>query len=197
MADSSAGDARTPRRTVKFRLEIRQLDPGPILEPRAPEATHMTRFWTIPVLAAALTVGACSKESSQAQPPAGDPAAPPAAAAPPEPVPAAPGAAAPRAAAPARPSTTPRASDAAKPLQNSAAPPAVHEPPAPPKPTYHDVTVASGTQIPLELLTSLSSETAEVETEVQGRTKQAIVVGGETVIPNGATLTGNVTDVAS
>jgi hypothetical protein len=57
--------------------------------------------------------------------------------------------------------------------------------------------VASGTEIPLELLTSLSSETAEVETEVRGRTKQAIVVGGETVIPNGATITGNVTDVAS
>ena len=162
----------------------------------------MTRFWTIPVLAAALTVAACSKDTSQAQPPAGDPTAPPAAATPADPAPgapaaAAPAAAAPRAAAPARPSTTPKASDTAKPLQNTAAAPAVHAPPAPPKPTYHDVTVASGTQIPFELLTSLSSETAEVETEVQGRTKQAIVVGGETVIPNGATLTGNVTDVAS
>jgi hypothetical protein len=59
------------------------------------------------------------------------------------------------------------------------------------------VTVASGTQIPLELLTSLSSETAEIETEVRGRTKQAITVGGETVIPAGATMTGSVTDVAS
>jgi hypothetical protein len=59
------------------------------------------------------------------------------------------------------------------------------------------VTVASGTQIPLELLTSLTSETAEVETEVRGRTKQAVVVGGETVIPAGATMTGSVTDVAS
>ena len=59
------------------------------------------------------------------------------------------------------------------------------------------MTVASGTQIPLELLTSISSETAEVETEVRGRTKQAITVGGETVIPAGATVTGSVTDVAS
>jgi hypothetical protein len=58
------------------------------------------------------------------------------------------------------------------------------------------VTVASGTQIPLELLTSLSSETAEIETEVRGRTKQAVTVGGETVIPAGATMTGSVTDVA-
>jgi hypothetical protein len=157
----------------------------------------MTRLWTIPMLAAALTVAACSKDTSQAQPPAGDATAPPAATAPAEPAPAPPAGAAPRAATPARPSTAPPAREAAKPPQPTAAAPAVHEPPPPPKPTYHDVTVTSGTQIPLELLTSLSSETAEVETEVQGRTKQAIVVNGETVVPNGATLIGNVTDVAS
>ena len=50
--------------------------------------------------------------------------------------------------------------------------------------------MASGTELPLELLTALSSETAAVETEVRARLKQAVVVDGETVIPNGATLIG-------
>jgi hypothetical protein len=45
----------------------------------------------------------------------------------------------------------------------------VREPAAPPKPTAHDVTVASGTELPLELLTALSSETAAVEDEVRAR----------------------------
>jgi hypothetical protein len=157
----------------------------------------MTRFWTIPALAAALTVGACSKQPSEAPPPAGDPVAPAPQAAPVEPAPAPSGAAAPapvpRPAAPARPAT--KASEEPKPLRNSASAPVVREPAAPPKPTAHDVTVASGTELPLELLSSLSSETAAVETEVRARLKQAVTVNGETVIPNGATLVGSVTEV--
>jgi hypothetical protein len=71
----------------------------------------------------------------------------------------------------------------------------VREPAAPPKPTAHEQTVASGTELPLELLTPLSSETAAVETEVRARLKQAVTVNGETVVPNGATLIGSVTEV--
>jgi len=162
----------------------------------------MTRLWTIPAVAVLLFAGACTKTTEQ---PAADPAAtapvspapeapPPAAV--PEPGPA-PAAAAPRP-APSRPSSA-AASRPAPSAPNPAPAPAPAAPPPqePRKPTYHDVTVASGTQIPLELLTSISSETAEVETEVRGRTKQAITVGGETVIPAGATVTGSVTDVAS
>lgn len=155
-----------------------------------------TRFWTIPVLAAALAVGACSKQTSE-PPAAGDPAAPAPETAPAEPVPPPPAAAtpapaqAPRATAPSRP----RASADPAPLPNSAAPPVVRQPAAPPKPTHHDVTVASGTELPLELLTSLTTETAAVETEVRARLKQAVTVNGETVIPNGATLIGSVTEV--
>jgi hypothetical protein len=154
-----------------------------------------TRFWTIPALAAALTVGACTQQSTQAPPPAADPAAPTAQepAAEPAPVPpaAAPQASAPRPATPSRP----RASAEPAPLPNSATPPVVREPAAPPKPTAHEVTVASGTELPLELLTSLTTETAAVETEVRARLKQAVTVRGETVIPNGATLIGSVTEV--
>jgi len=153
----------------------------------------MTRLWTIPVLAAAVSVGACTKQTTDAPPPAGDPAAPAAEAAPAEPAPASPAAAP----APARPSAAsqPRITSQPAPLPNTAATPAVREPAAPPKPTAHDVTVASGTELPLELLTALSSETAAVETEVRARLKQAVAVNGETVIPNGATLIGSVTEV--
>ena len=147
----------------------------------------MTRLWTIPVLAAALTVGACSKPASEAPPPAGDPAAPPPQAAPAEPAPA------PRPVTPARPAT--KTTGESKPLQKTATTPVVREPAAPPKPTSHEATVASGAELPLELLTSLSSETAAVEDEVRARLKQAVTVNGETVIPNGATLIGSVTEV--
>ena len=166
----------------------------------------MTRFWTIPMLAAAVTLGACSKQTTEAPPPA-ETAAPAAPAQPPEPAPAAEpapapappvaSAPAPRPATPARPGTKAPETKAAepKPLQNSTTTPAVREPAAPPKPTSHEVTVASGTEMPLELLGSLSSETAAVEDEVRARLKQAVTVRGETVIPNGATLVGSVTQV--
>ena len=170
----------------------------------------MTRFWTIPALAAALTVGACSKQTTEAPPPAGDPsAAAPAAgaatspAAAPAPAAASPNPASPntvapapaprQAGAPARPATRPAGES--KLIENTAATPAVREPAAPPKPTSHQVTVASGTELPLELLTSVSSETAAVEDEVRARLKQAVTVNGETVIPNGSTLVGSITQV--
>jgi hypothetical protein len=50
--------------------------------------------------------------------------------------------------------------------------------------------------LPLELETALSSETAAVETPVRARLRQALSVNGVTVIPAGAILTGEVTDVA-
>jgi hypothetical protein len=157
----------------------------------------MTRLWTIPVLVAALTAGACSKQTSEAQPPAGDSAALPSQAAPAEPAAAPPAAVAPapapRPVTPTRPAT--KTTGQSTPLQNSATTPVVREPAAPPKPTSHEATVASGAELPLELLTSLSSETAAVEDEVRARLKQAVTVNGETVIPNGATLIGSVTEV--
>jgi len=155
----------------------------------------MTRLWTIPALAAVLTVGACTKQTTEAPPAPADPTAPVAQDAPAEPAPAPP-AAAPQATAPRTPAPSrPRASAEPAPLPNSAKPPAVREPAAPPKPTAHEATVASGTELPLELLTSLSTETAAVETEVRARLKQAMTVNGETVVPNGATLIGSVTEV--
>ena len=69
------------------------------------------------------------------------------------------------------------------------------EAPAPRLPVYRDVTVSAGTAVPLELLTELSSETAQVETPVRARVRQDVVVDGYTAIPSGSIVTGTVTEV--
>jgi hypothetical protein len=56
--------------------------------------------------------------------------------------------------------------------------------------------VPANTTLTLELLTAVSSETAQVETPVQARLRQAVVVDGYTAVPAGAVLSGNVIDVA-
>jgi hypothetical protein len=68
-------------------------------------------------------------------------------------------------------------------------------PPPAPRPTFREITIPAGTEIPLELTTALSSETAQVETPVRARVRQAVVVDGATVIPAGATLIGDVSEV--
>jgi hypothetical protein len=60
---------------------------------------------------------------------------------------------------------------------------------------WRELTIPSGTALPLELETALSSETAQVETPVQARLKQAVVVNGVTALPAGAIVSGNVTTV--
>ena len=155
----------------------------------------MNRFWTIPLCAALLAAAACSPPATtEAPPPAGDAAVPPAQAEP-EAAPAPPAAAAPARPAAPRPAPRTSAATADAPLSNAAPKPSIVRETAPARPTSHEVTVASGTELPLELLTSLSSETAAVEDEVRARLKQAVTVNGETVIPNGATLVGSVTEV--
>jgi hypothetical protein len=49
--------------------------------------------------------------------------------------------------------------------------------------------------LPLELTTALSSETAQIETPVTARLRQAVVVDGYTALPAGSIVTGTVTDV--
>jgi hypothetical protein len=67
---------------------------------------------------------------------------------------------------------------------------------APAAPAFRDVIVPAGTALPLELMTPLSSESAQVETPVRARLRQALVVDGYTAIPAGAVLSGEVTEVA-
>jgi hypothetical protein len=77
----------------------------------------------------------------------------------------------------------------------AAAPRREASPPAPPAPRFREVTAPAGTALPLELITAVSSETAQVETPVQARLRQAVVVDDFTVLPAGTVFHGNVIEV--
>lgn len=62
------------------------------------------------------------------------------------------------------------------------------------EPEYREVTVPVDTVLPVELETTVASNESRVEDRVSARTRQAIVVDGGTVIPEGSTLTGIVTE---
>src|SRR5690348_3373306 len=65
-----------------------------------------------------------------------------------------------------------------------------------PREQFREVTIPDGTALPVALLTPLSSDSAQVETPVRARVREAVTVDGVTAIPAGSTLTGVVTDVA-
>jgi hypothetical protein len=67
--------------------------------------------------------------------------------------------------------------------------------PAAPRVEWREITVPTGTALPLELETALSSETAQIETPVRAKLKQAVAVNGVTALPAGAVLVGDVTEV--
>jgi hypothetical protein len=90
-----------------------------------------------------------------------------------------------------------RAGTAARAERNAARSETTEAAPARRVPTFRELTLPSGTSLPLELTTALSSETAAVETPVRARVREAVTVDGYTAIPAGAVLTGTVTDVAS
>ena len=66
---------------------------------------------------------------------------------------------------------------------------------AAPVATVREVTIPAGTSLPLELTSSLSSETAQIETPVTARLRQPVVINGTTAIPVGAIFHGEVIDV--
>jgi len=68
-------------------------------------------------------------------------------------------------------------------------------PAAPAKPRFREVTAPAGTELPLELTTALSSETAQVESPVTARLRRSVVVDGLTVFPAGTVFHGTVTEV--
>jgi hypothetical protein len=67
-------------------------------------------------------------------------------------------------------------------------------PPAAPRVEYRTLTAPAGTALTLELLTPLTTETAQVETPVRARLKQGVSVDGFAVLPAGSELTGVVTE---
>ena len=69
------------------------------------------------------------------------------------------------------------------------------EAPAPRVPQFREVTLPSGTALALEMTSAVSSESAQVETPVSARLRNAVVINGDTAIPAGTVVTGTVTDV--
>jgi hypothetical protein len=67
--------------------------------------------------------------------------------------------------------------------------------PAPRVPEYREVTIPAGTALPLEMTSTISSASAEVEAPVSAKLRNAITIDGENAIPAGTILRGNVTDV--
>jgi hypothetical protein len=92
---------------------------------------------------------------------------------------------------PARPAPAPPRADAApRPL-----PETPREPAPAPRVTVRTVTIPAGTDLPLELTTAVSTETATVEMPVSARLRRAVSVDGVTVLPAGATVNGEVSEV--
>jgi hypothetical protein len=94
--------------------------------------------------------------------------------------------------APARAPTAARTDAASRPANEPAA-----ERPArtPARPTVRVITVPAGTALPLELTTAVSTETATVEMPVTARLRRAVTIDGATVLPAGATVNGEVSEV--
>jgi hypothetical protein len=63
------------------------------------------------------------------------------------------------------------------------------------RPVYRDVTIPSGTTLPLSLTSSIASDTSAVEDSVTAELTRAISIDGREVLPAGARLSGNVTQV--
>lgn len=67
--------------------------------------------------------------------------------------------------------------------------------PEPSGPQVREVTVPSGTALNVALETAVSSDQSKVEDTVRAVLTKSIVVDGTTVVPEGATLVGNVLEV--
>lgn len=65
---------------------------------------------------------------------------------------------------------------------------------APPPPAFREVTVPAGTVLPIELRTTVGSETSQVEDQVRGTIRRAVIVDDVEVIPAGSTVAGVVTE---
>jgi hypothetical protein len=63
------------------------------------------------------------------------------------------------------------------------------------KPEYREVTIPAGTTLPLELTTSLASDTSHVEDQVRARLRSGISMDGAQALPAGTVVVGHVTGV--
>jgi hypothetical protein len=89
-------------------------------------------------------------------------------------------------------SAPPSAADT--PAAAAAAPSAAPAPAAPAPIEYREVTIPAGTVLPVELQSTVASDTSRVEDPVRARLRRAIVIDGATVLPVGSSLGGTVTE---
>jgi hypothetical protein len=61
-------------------------------------------------------------------------------------------------------------------------------------PEFREVTLPAGTELPVELQTTVASDTSNIEDPVRATVRRAVVVDGVEAIPAGSTLAGVVTD---
>jgi hypothetical protein len=66
-------------------------------------------------------------------------------------------------------------------------------PASPSAPAYREVTLPSGTVLPIDLETAVGSDTSRVEQPVSGRLRRAVSVGGAQVLAAGTVVNGHVT----
>jgi hypothetical protein len=135
---------------------------------------------------------ACSAQSAETRRPepadraAASPAAPPATAA------------TSPAAAEVSPAAGPAVTAAAAAVPASATPasadggPAV--PPVEPAAEYREITIPAGTALPIDLRTTVASDTSHVEDRVSAALRRAVIVRGVEVLPPGTRLVGHVTE---
>ena len=93
----------------------------------------------------------------------------------------------------APPAATPEAKPETKPVADGSVTPATKTDPAP-GPAYREVTVPAGTILPLNLATTVGSDTSSVEDPVRATLRSAVSIGGTPVLPMGTVVTGHVTD---
>lgn len=68
--------------------------------------------------------------------------------------------------------------------------------PANPAPAWHEVTVPAGTRLSIVLETPVGSDISRVEQPVRARLEDAVIVGGEQVVPANSEVSGAVTEAA-
>jgi hypothetical protein len=81
------------------------------------------------------------------------------------------------------------------PAAGTAAQPAVANTVVAAGPVYRDVTIPAGTMLPLSLTSSVASDTSAIEDAVSAELTRAITIDGRDVLPAGAALGGQVTEV--
>ncbi len=98
------------------------------------------------------------------------------------------------AAEPMRPQSVKQAGRTVEPLTaGGSQPPALAERPAePPKPTWREVTIPSGSVLRVRLDTTVGSALSHVETPIKGTLSDAVVIEGLTALPQGLELDGSV-----